>query len=320
MGFVKVGSSATTGELGMAILAGLISGDLGWLFRRQHESDYGIDAQVEVVDDGHTLGRLLALQVKSGQSYLKERVKDGFVFRPDRSHVEYWLAHSLPVLVVLVDPDAGQAWWQHVSRSTVESTGKGWKLIVPDNQLLSSASSQHLATLADADPYVLKLRQLQLAKPWMKLLEDGGRIVLDVDEWVNKSSGRASLELITYDADDRETSVTEWPYLIFPFANYAIELPRLFPWADLSVDEATYEEGAEGEYEAECGVWDPEDQRYYYRQTFEAWRSSRQPAILYPYEEDGEIARWRLQFALGHLGKAFLALDALLEEGLLPLA
>ena len=52
-----------------------------WLFRRQLESDFGIDAQVEVVDEeGKPTGQLVALQIKSGPSYFKKR-GDDYVFR-----------------------------------------------------------------------------------------------------------------------------------------------------------------------------------------------------------------------------------------------
>jgi hypothetical protein len=307
---VKVPDSAKTSDAGTALVNLLVTTDLGWLFREQPTRDYGIDAQVEIVMNGEASGRLLALQVKSGASYLKEASAQGFVFRPDADHVTYWLYHSLPVIVVLVDVDNRQAWWQHVSRSTLVSTGKGWRLIVPREQTLSAHWIEQLAAMADADPYTLKLRQLQFNKPWMRLLDEGGDVILDIEEWVNKSSGRASLQLTAYDRHGHQVADREWPWLIFPFADYAVELPRLFPWADLDIDDATYDDW----YTDETGYTSSES-----RSESQGTEPAERP--LRPYEDTGEVARWRLILTLSELGKAFLTLDdRLLEEGLIPLA
>ena len=42
-------------------------------------------------------------QVKSGESWFRKSTPEGLVFRPKGKHVKYWLGHSLPVAVVLVD-------------------------------------------------------------------------------------------------------------------------------------------------------------------------------------------------------------------------
>jgi hypothetical protein len=45
--------------------------ELGWIFREQTIGDWGIDAHVEVANEKEPSGRLLALQIKSGKSFLK---------------------------------------------------------------------------------------------------------------------------------------------------------------------------------------------------------------------------------------------------------
>ena len=50
--------------------------EMRWLFRRQLESDFGIDAQVEVVEDGRPTGQLVAIQIKSGASFFRVRGRD----------------------------------------------------------------------------------------------------------------------------------------------------------------------------------------------------------------------------------------------------
>ncbi|WP_444985120.1 DUF4365 domain-containing protein [Halomonas mongoliensis] len=103
----------------------------GFAVREQFSSDYGVDAIAELIDDEIATGQLVAIQIKSGSSYLGE-TKDGcYIYRPDAQHVDYWLGHTLPVIVCLCDPEKEIVYWERVAKDTVESTGKGYKLAVP---------------------------------------------------------------------------------------------------------------------------------------------------------------------------------------------
>jgi Domain of unknown function (DUF4365) len=93
-------------------LSGLIfTRDLNWIFREQPVSDVGIDALVEIVSAGAATGDLLALQLKSGDSFFCERTDEGFAFRGDADHLEYWLRYPIPVLLILCSPDQNRCWW-----------------------------------------------------------------------------------------------------------------------------------------------------------------------------------------------------------------
>ena len=113
---------------------------IGFAFREQHESDYGIDAHVELIEGERATCRLLGVQVKSGPSYLTESIGDNFVFRTDAKHVNYWTNHALPVLVCLADIDNKVVYWQLISKDTAVSTGKLYKVIVPRNQVIDQHS------------------------------------------------------------------------------------------------------------------------------------------------------------------------------------
>ncbi|MFE2842547.1 DUF4365 domain-containing protein [Streptomyces scopuliridis] len=134
---------------GVSWVEHLVTNDLGWLFREQETADVGIDAQVEVVDGAtaEATGRLLGVQIKSGESYFKVSSDAGWWFVCDADHVSYWLGHSLPVVVMLYEPQAKRVYWQHVSDHTVVSTGKGVKIHVPHSQELTAASAQQLEPL-----------------------------------------------------------------------------------------------------------------------------------------------------------------------------
>ena len=120
------------GELGVTITQTIVLKKLKWAFRRQHESDQGIDAQVETKIDGKTTGRLLALQIKGGSSHFRKRKAGGWVFPFNDRLARLWLGHALPVVVVLVDVESETAYWQRIDESTVTTAGKGYKVLVPE--------------------------------------------------------------------------------------------------------------------------------------------------------------------------------------------
>ncbi len=100
---------------------------IGFAFREQGSSGYGIDAHAELIGREKATGQLLGIQIKTGPSYLSEQTDEGYVFRTGEDHIQYWSKHSLPVVIVLCDRDRSVAYWQRISRDTVVETGKGHK-------------------------------------------------------------------------------------------------------------------------------------------------------------------------------------------------
>lgn len=117
--------SAKVASIGVTRTQLAVEAGLGWLFREQPTEDYGIDAHAEVVDADLVKGRLLAMQIKSGSSWFRERGPGGWWFRPDAEHIQYWINHSLPVVVVLYHPERERCYWQLVNRETLEESRRG---------------------------------------------------------------------------------------------------------------------------------------------------------------------------------------------------
>ncbi len=117
---------------------------LGFAVREQTNSDYGIDAIAELIDNETATGQLFAIQIKSGSSYLREIKDNCYIYRPDAQHVEYWLGHTLPVILCLCDPEKEIIYWERVAKDTIKSTGKGYKLAVPQVQKLDKDAREDL--------------------------------------------------------------------------------------------------------------------------------------------------------------------------------
>jgi Domain of unknown function (DUF4365) len=170
--------SARMASVGVARVGLAVQRDLGWLFREQPTEDYGIDAQVEVVDGETVRGKLLAIQIKSGKSLFREPGPGGWWFRPDAKHVRYWMNHSLPVAVILYHPETDTCYWQLVNANTLVMTPKGgWKLLIPEAQVLDTSAHVPLLEAAEGNPVLIRIRDSTdhpgQAGPELRIRESG---------------------------------------------------------------------------------------------------------------------------------------------------
>jgi len=310
----KVKESALRGRDGVAAVQQRVTSSLRWLFREQPTDDYGIDAQIEVVENGSATGRLVAAQVKSGPSYFKKPHPDGWWLSLDEDDLEYWLEHALPV-VILCDTSSGTPYWEVVTPDTIV-TGKrgGKKILVPRKKELGSNSKEALTKVAAGKPYELRIRQLRLALPWMRLLKGGRRILLEADEWINKSSGRGDIEIVSVDdANEDRHSLGQW-FVMVGLRPYEDVLPALVPWADVVLHQETYDEADYEEWEAQCVFTDREGDSFV-SESYEDWSKKFDGVGLRPYGNGAnEVDFWRLELVLNGLGNGFLQVDEFAER------
>ncbi|UJA21628.1 DUF4365 domain-containing protein [Thermoleophilia bacterium SCSIO 60948] len=141
------------GDQGMRMVDRVVSEDLGWIFRDQTRKDFGIDALIELAHrDRRVTGRLIAAQIKCGKSWFSEPMADGtgWVYRGEVKHLNYWLGHSLPVILILCDQDDDRCYYAHVAAARVRQTSSGWSIVVPRAQILDASAQEHLKRLTRA--------------------------------------------------------------------------------------------------------------------------------------------------------------------------
>lgn len=75
-------------RIGIHNIGKIFAEEFNWIFREQSSEDFGIDGQIEIVNTCDHLpqnaipsGRLIAAQIKSGNSYFKEENSNYFVYR-----------------------------------------------------------------------------------------------------------------------------------------------------------------------------------------------------------------------------------------------
>jgi hypothetical protein len=233
----KYDPTAQKGVLGI----GAIFESWGWAFRPQPASDVGIDAHVEIVEGGEATGRLVGLQIKAGGSYVRRNADGDVVYYGKEKHREYWTRHTLPVVLLIHDPENNQTIWAVVSERAVEETkGGGWKITLPMGQVLQKTKPEAFLEALTPKPTAAERRRerLALGEPLMRAILAGSSVALETEDWVNKSLKRGDFKFLI---DEDESTAITWG---FTYAAYPLEeaLHSFFPWAKFAVNRHFYDQ------------------------------------------------------------------------------
>jgi Domain of unknown function (DUF4365) len=87
------------------------------------DNDIGNDAYIEFIEKEEATGCIIAAQIKSGQSYFRDDRRYAAI-QCDRDHFEYWVSHSLPIVMIAYNPDDGSAAWCDVTESLMREPEK----------------------------------------------------------------------------------------------------------------------------------------------------------------------------------------------------
>ena len=156
-GFPKLSRSQQTGSAGVTIVQRLVESKLKWRFRRNHqEDDFGIDGYIDVVSDsGQVVGKMLAVQIKTGSTYLDTSHSKQLLFKGDLKHLNYFLNTPIPVLVVVVDEKRGSAYWAQVHPGKIRLREKCWILSIPKKQRLDASAKRKILRLVGLVHYFI---------------------------------------------------------------------------------------------------------------------------------------------------------------------
>ncbi len=121
----------------------------GWTLNQPESgNDYGVDFDVEVFESGVSTGTTFKIQLKSSEH--ADESSDGSFSSVlvDRAHVEYWLALSVPLALVVADLSKGRVLWtlpqtdpQLAERLTQQKGQGAFTIRVPSSQHLSNGVS-----------------------------------------------------------------------------------------------------------------------------------------------------------------------------------
>ena len=141
-----------TERLGVNAVEKIFLKEFEWIPRSITETDVGIDMTVETVDKDPN-GKFISIQIKSGKSFFKEKNEKKVTYRGKDQHLKYWLNHSLPVLLVLYNPNEEIVIWQYIQEKNITRTEKGWKTDLPLTNVLSLSFKDEFEKIVDSHNY-----------------------------------------------------------------------------------------------------------------------------------------------------------------------
>jgi hypothetical protein len=218
-----------TERVGVNAVEAIFLNELNWAFREQTVSDYGIDAQVEVMEEGKPTGKLIALQIKSGEAYLKKR-GDNFVFYGELRHLEYWTKFSLPVFLILHNPKTGETFWQKIERHLVTETDKGWSIEIPPENILNAKAKRYMSQGIASDDASGRRFHFAIDVDLMTVFEKKEAVFFVFDLWVNKSLSIRGIQ-VYYDDHSKAEHDLDFPYWAAGYSIYEFMRSR-FPWLE----------------------------------------------------------------------------------------
>ncbi len=182
MDLPQYNKSAKIGKKGITILSRIVEAELNWILRINHqEDDFGIDAYIDIISGKKQVtGKSIAIQVKSGESYFKYKNQFGWKFYGEMRHLNYYLNHEIPVLLVIVDTNKHKAFWALCDANQTEKHDKRWSITIPNNQPLNIANKNEL--LKHVSPTIDYVSQLEHFWEINKVLKSAEQLIIIADK------------------------------------------------------------------------------------------------------------------------------------------
>lgn len=222
-----------TTRQGIDAVGKVFRGDPRWFFRKRFEPDIGVDAQAEILDDGSPTGRFMALQIRSGPAWFKTDGGD-HVYEGENRHLDYWTKHSMPVCIVIVNPETGLMLWQRVEEQLCRETEARWSIVIPANNVLDASAKLFFDETISLDSESLIRSTFALDRALMEDMQDQTTLFV-WDEWLNENLSFRNLRIYIGD-DGREEPDVKIDYHLRADSLHEI-MTRLFPWAIYSYAE-----------------------------------------------------------------------------------
>nr|WP_299486253.1 DUF4365 domain-containing protein [uncultured Allomuricauda sp.] len=140
---------------------GLRVNDLGYIFRETANGDVGIDGQIEFVNnDGLATGKIIAVQVKSGDSHLIDK-GEHWAFYPKEKHKNYWELFPIAVILLLYSPSTGKIYFTDARHQLNIPNSNLSYIKIPKTNILNESSKEFLfESLGNLDEPFLDINEV----------------------------------------------------------------------------------------------------------------------------------------------------------------
>jgi len=162
MSLPKVPLTQHQERIGINIVAETLA-RMNLVWRETPSTDVGIDGQIEFINDtGEATGQIVAVQVKSGPSYLCDGPNNSWTYYPSDAHRHYWEQFPVPVLLFLCDPETRLVFWVDARQYLRSPVNEGRRaILVPKLSILHDKTRGSLfANIGEIDGRFLDIDQL----------------------------------------------------------------------------------------------------------------------------------------------------------------
>lgn len=111
---IKYNDKIKKGKLGVNYVTDIVDRCECYFNKIEQENDIGIDAIIEFTDSSIPTGKCIAVQIKTGESYVNRRKNECII--PIESHYEYWKNYCMPVYGIVYILDENIAYWVDIKQ------------------------------------------------------------------------------------------------------------------------------------------------------------------------------------------------------------
>lgn len=270
---------------GIYVTGRIADGLAGLIFREQLPGVTGLDAHFEILKNSYKFSRVIGVKILTASSS-----EGDFICRGSVENLVYWFQHSIPILIMVYDPENQKVFWEHLREDNIELTSTEWELRVPLSHEFCEDALDSILKIPSYSPH---LSRLAVDRPWMEIADSTDyRLILTAEENINRSAGRGILQISITAPNGEKQDIYDWVFSADPDVPFVYRFQELFPWAEICVDRVFYQLNAPYE-DSLCGI---------------------RPWIV----EAGEVAHFRLEMKLNGLGKSFLLAERFLTKGDYP--
>lgn len=213
-------------SVGITAVQFIFLNDFKWAFRHQPVLDWGIDAHLEIIEHEKLTGKLIALQIKSGASYFRKKGGD-YVYYGEQRHYDYWLYHSLPVFIILHNPDTNITIWQKFEPRLCKLGKNGWSIDIPSSNVLSKKFKRNFEEGIPSDIGSFRRFMLTIDLGTIRALASKDHFYVSVQEMLQKSLNMRTLTIRI----DESTEKLDFAFNRFlPHSDLNELLSKFYPW------------------------------------------------------------------------------------------
>lgn len=240
-------SNRRTSDKGVTFIRSVVENEFDWIFRPTHlEDDFGLDGYFDVIrQDNSVTGKYLGVQIKTGESFFKQRKKTGWIYNGENKHLNYYLNSNFPILIIITNIENGKAYWVEFDIDKTSKTKNGWSIIIPESNILNKESKELFENMVgDSIDYMSQIEYqwemseqmrssdliyLYVSKNSVVQKDISGfttllkRLTID-DEMIALGRGKISFFVDGYNSDPRELfqipEVIEWAKILIPEFKY----------------------------------------------------------------------------------------------------